>query len=52
MYFLRMSKKIIEILTKELRSIYGKKFRPQDIDVKKVTHILYAFGDIASDGSV
>ncbi|CAI6095517.1 unnamed protein product [Clonostachys chloroleuca] len=34
------------------RSIYGQKFRPQDMSVNKVSHILYAFGDIGSDGSV
>ncbi|CAG9938462.1 unnamed protein product [Clonostachys rosea f. rosea IK726] len=33
-------------------SIYGQKFRPQDMSVNKVSHILYAFGDIGSDGSV
>ncbi|CAH0049990.1 unnamed protein product [Clonostachys solani] len=33
-------------------SIYNQKFRPQDMSVNKVSHILYAFGDIGSDGSV
>ncbi|PAV18117.1 glycoside hydrolase family 18 [Pyrrhoderma noxium] len=32
--------------------IYGANFQPTDINVTPLTHILYAFGDIGSDGTI
>ncbi|KAK0729008.1 glycoside hydrolase superfamily [Apiosordaria backusii] len=32
--------------------IYGANFQPQDLPADKVTHVLYSFADIASDGEV
>ncbi|EPQ57531.1 glycoside hydrolase [Gloeophyllum trabeum ATCC 11539] len=34
------------------RGIYGRKFPPSAIPVQDITHILYAFADIKSDGAV
>jgi len=34
------------------RGIYGANFQPQQIPANQVTHILYAFADIGSDGEV
>lgn len=32
------------------RGIYGADFQPQQIPASNVSHVLYAFADIASDG--
>jgi chitinase len=32
--------------------IYGANFQPQQLPADKITHVLYAFADIASDGEV
>ncbi|KAL9484344.1 hypothetical protein ACSS6W_003133 [Trichoderma asperelloides] len=34
------------------RSIYGANFLPQNVPADEITHLLYAFAGIASDGSV
>jgi hypothetical protein len=38
--------------TDGLRGIYGANYQPQQLPGDKITHILYAFADIASDGEV
>ncbi|KXX76708.1 Endochitinase 1 [Madurella mycetomatis] len=34
------------------RGIYGADYQPQELPADKITHVLYAFADIASDGEV
>lgn len=34
------------------RTIYGLEFMPETLPTDKLTHVLYAFGDIAPDGTV
>lgn len=36
----------------ELRGIYGADYQPQQLPADKLTHVLYAFADIAADGEV
>jgi chitinase len=38
--------------TDRFRGIYGANYQPQQLPADKITHILYAFADIASDGEV
>ena len=35
-----------------LRGIYGADTQPQELPADKITHVLYAFADIAPDGEV
>ena len=35
-----------------VRGIYGANYQPQQIPADQVTHLLYAFADIGSDGTV
>jgi chitinase len=34
------------------RGIYGADFQPQQLPASQLSHVLYAFADIASDGEV
>jgi chitinase len=39
-------------LITHLRGIYGADTQPQELPADKITHVLYAFADIAPDGEV
>lgn len=39
-------------LADHLRGIYGANYQPQQLPGDQITHVLYAFADIAADGEV
>ena len=43
---------LVKPVLRSFRGIYGANYQPQMLPVDQVTHLLYAFGNIAADGTM
>ena len=42
----------LDIITDRYRAIYGRDFQPQQLQASELTHVIYAFANLQSDGTV